>query len=207
MQKSIAQEERSSAAGTEASAGMDVPARGAAPRSGVVAGLLAFAAFGWGVAIYAYSVDLPKARLHARAATTLELVDRFYASTAEKSYGRLSEALKPWWEAIEETQRKILAARSDEEKLPLIQKRDEQLIAFIREHKLDGDVDTIVASFEQFTRCLQADACDEDILRGTVGIDVRRLYRTFKPWIQSQRDAGDREYGRPLEDLFFRFIG
>lgn len=176
-------------------------------RAGFVAGLAAFALLGWGVAGYVHFVQLPKARLHARAATTLQLVDRFYDSPGEKAYARLSEALKPWWEAIEETQRKILAARTDEEKLPLIQRRDEQLVGFIREHHLSGDVDMIVASFDQFTRCLQADACDEDILRGTIGIDVRRLYRTFKPWIQAQRDAGDRDYGRAIEDLFFRFIG
>jgi hypothetical protein len=179
----------------------------AAARPGLVAGLAVVAALGWGLAAYSYFVTLPAAQLNARAAATLDLVDRFYASPAEKAYVRLGDALKPWWEAIEETQRKILAARSEEEKLPLIQRRDEQLVAFIREHNLTGDVDLIVRAFEQFTRCLQADVCDEEILRGTIGIDVRRLYRTFKPWIQAQRDAGDRDYGRPLEDLFFRFIG
>jgi hypothetical protein len=173
----------------------------------VLGGLVLVAAIGWGLAVYVHFVQLPKARLHARAATTLELVDRFYDSPAEKAYARLGDTLKPWWDAIEETQRKILAAKSDEEKLPLIQKRDEQLVAFIKERGLSGDVDLIVTSFDQFTRCLRADACDEEILRGTIGIDVRRLYRTFKPWIQAQRDAGDREYGRPLEDLFFRFVG
>lgn len=202
MPKTIVDEERALPGAAEPRA-----ARQVTVHAGFAAGVGLFAVLGWGLAAYVHFVELPEARLHARAATTLELVDRFYASQAEKAYARLGEALKPWWEAIEETQRKILSARGDDERLPLIQKRDEQLVGFIREHKLAGDVDMIVTSFEQFTRCLQADACDEEILRGTIGIDVRRLYRTFKPWIQAQRDAGDRDYGRPLEDLFFRFIG
>jgi hypothetical protein len=183
------------------------PARAVALRTGAIAGLTAFALLGWCAAGYLQFVELPRARVHTRAAATLELVDRFYDSPAEQAYARLSEALKPWWSAIEETQRKILAAASDEEKTPLIQKRDEDLIAFIRSHRLDGDIDLIVSAFDQFTRCIRADVCDEEILRGTIGIDVRRLYRTFKPWIQSQREAGDRDYGRPLEELFFRVIG
>jgi hypothetical protein len=183
----------------------DVPSP--ARRSGWVTGLAALAVVGWGLAGYVYFVELPKARIHTRTAMTLEMVDRFYDSPAEKAYERLGEALKPWFAAIEDMQRKIMAARSDDEKLPLIQKRDQMLIEFIREHGLSGDVDQIVASFDQFTRCISADLCDSDVLRGTIGPDVRRLYRTFKPWIQSRRDGGEGDYGRPLEDLFFRFIG
>jgi hypothetical protein len=195
-------------ADTDIGAGdVSMRARAMAGRNGLTAGLALLAALGWGLAGYVSFIELPKARIHTRTAMTLEMVDRFYDSPEEKAYERLGDALKPWFAAIEDTQRRIMAARSDDEKLPLIQKRDQMLVEFIREHGLSGDVDQIVASFDQFTRCISADLCDADVLRGTIGLDVRRLYRTFKPWIQSRREAGEGDYGRPLEDLFFRFIG
>lgn len=174
-------------------------------------GIGVFALTGWAWAAYERFVDVPSGVAAQRIATALDLVDRFSDSEAQRAYEKLSEDLKPWWEMIQEQQRRIMAATSDAEREPLIAKRDEQLLAFIREHGLGASVDQLVAGFEQFERCLAVGACDEDVIRKSISIDVKRLYRTFKPYIQAKRETlvaeeRDRDYGKGLESLFFRFL-
>lgn len=83
------------------------------------------------------------------------------------------------------------------------------LMDFIAQHRLTADIDLLINSFDQFQRCLQIAACDEDALRKSIAVDVKRIYRTFRPYIQTERESGrpgTEDFGRDLEDLFFRFV-
>jgi hypothetical protein len=163
---------------------------------------------GWGWGAFEHFVRVPAAQETQRIAYTLDLVDRFYEMPAHDAYMRLSDDLKPWWSTIEPIQREIAAAKDDETRNALIAKRDASLDAFIREKGLAPRIDLLVQSFDQFTRCLGLKICDENILRGAISIDVKRIYRTFRPYILKRREGTlveDKEFGRDLEDLFFRF--
>lgn len=190
------------------------PASGAAGRKrtlwtigGVAAGAVAVA--GWGTAAYLYFVAMPNAIDAHKVAYTLELVERFGDSPAHQVYMKLSDDMKPWWDSIEETQRQIAATTDEATREKLIAKRDETLIAYIRSHYLANQIDLLINSFSRFNRCLTLNACDEDTLKKAISIDVKRIYRTFRPYIESVRTsgrAGTDDFGRDLEDLFFRFV-
>ncbi|TPQ50387.1 hypothetical protein C2U72_13725 [Prosthecomicrobium hirschii] len=155
-----------------------------------------------------FAVWAPNAQ---RVSVALDLVDRFSDGDAQRAYVKLSDDLKPWWDMIQDQQRKIMAATVESEREALIASRDELLLAFIRDHNLAAPIDQLVDSFEPFDRCLTVHACDEDVIRRSIAIDVKRLYRTFKPYIQAKRDAPkpeerDKDFGKGLESLFFRFL-
>ena len=188
---------------------MDAPA---APRSDLrrLALLAAVAAAGWGVAAWQYVVVLPRAASTARVSYALELVDQFDDTPAHLAYVQLSSDMKPWWDQIEDLQRKIQSAGDDETRDRLIAERDASLVGFVRDRGLAGKVDLLVASFDTFTRCIAAEACDADIVQKAMAIDVKRIWRTFRPWILDKRANGraeDKDFGRPLEELYFRFVG
>lgn len=194
------------------------PADERAPRKGAVvvlrpavfAGLLAFAVSGWGWGAYERFVLLPGANAGQKISTALELIERFSDSDAQRAYVKLSDDLKPWWAMIQDQQRAIMAAKSDGERETLITRRDELLLAFVKDHGLGPAIDQLVDAFDPFDRCLAVDACDEDTIRKSISIDVKRLYRTFKPYIQAKRETitpADRDFGKGLENLFFRFLG
>jgi hypothetical protein len=118
--------------------------------------------------------------------------------------------MKPWWDEIEDMQRQIAATTDDDARAKLIATRDETLLTFIRDHDLAARIDMLIASFNSFKRCLDVDACDDDALRKSISIDVKRIYRTFRPYIESLRASGkpgSGDFGRDLEDLFFEFVG
>ena len=176
-----------------------------------VFGIGVFALAGWGVAIWERFVELPQASNAQRVSVALDMVDRFSDGDAQRAYVKLSDDLKPWWDMIQDQQRKIMAATVESEREALIASRDELLLAFIRDHNLAAPIDQLVDSFEPFDRCLTVHACDEDVIRRSIAIDVKRLYRTFKPYIQAKRDAPkpeerDKDFGKGLESLFFRFL-
>lgn len=174
---------------------------------GVAAG--AVAALGWCTAAYLYFVAMPDAIDAHKVAYTLELVERFGDSPAHQVYMKLSDDMKPWWDSIEETQRQIAATTDESAREKLIAKRDETLIAYIRTHYLANQIDLLINSFSRFNRCLALNACDQDTLKKAISIDVKRIYRTFRPYIESVRAsgrAGTDDFGRDLEDLYFRFV-
>jgi hypothetical protein len=174
---------------------------------GVAAG--AVAAVGWCTAAYLYFVAMPDAIDAHKVAYTLELVERFGDSPAHQVYMKLSDDMKPWWDSIEETQRQIAATTDESAREKLIAKRDETLIVYIRTHYLANQIDLLINSFSRFNRCLALNACDQDTLKKAISIDVKRIYRTFRPYIESVRGsgrAGTDDFGRDLEDLYFRFV-
>ena len=184
--------------------------RRSVPMIAAFAAVLAFGSLGWGVAAYVQFVELPRVANSHRVAYTLDLVDRFGDSAAHQAYMRLGESMKPWWEQIDELQRQIANTSQEEARATLIAHRDEMLLAFIREHKLEADIDLLVGSFDIFARCIAIEACDEDALRKSVGVDIKRIYRTFRPYMQSVRDSGRPgadDFGHDLEDLYGRFVG
>lgn len=175
-------------------------------------GLVLIGALGWCWGAYERFVQLPGVNAGQRISTSLQLIDKFAESEAQRSYVKLSEDLKPWWTMIQEEQRRIMAATSDTERETLIARRDELLIAYVRDHELGPSIDLLVDAFDPFERCLTVGACDDETIRKSISIDVKRLYRTFKPYIMAKReapnlDARDRDFGKGLENLFFRFLG
>ncbi len=193
----------------DASAHTDRKIAGFEPRW-IVAGLVVFAAAGWGLAAWQTFVALPRTAVTARVAYALQLVDQFDDTPAHLAYVQLSADMKPWWDAIEEVQRKIQATADDDTRDRLIAERDASLVAFVRDRGLTTKVDLLIASFDVFTRCIAAAACDADTVQKAIAIDVKRIWRTFRPWILERRGSGraeDRDFGRPLEELYFRFVG
>jgi len=169
---------------------------------------LAAAIGGWGTAGYVYFVAMPEVAGAHKVAYALDLVDRFGESPAHQIYMQLGDDMKPWWDQIDETQRQIAAATDDAAREKLIAARDETLIGFIRGHGLSHQIDQLISAFGTFNRCLAIAACDEDALRKSISIDVKRIYRTFRPYIEQIRtEPGRDDFGRDLEDLFFRFVG
>jgi hypothetical protein len=180
-------------------------------RPGMILGFALFAGAGWGWAAWERFVEVPQAIAGQRIATALDMVDKFADGEAQRAYVKLSEDLRPWWSMIQDQQRRILAAKDDGERDSLITHRDEMLLAFIREHDLGAAIELLVNAFDQFDRCLGVEACDEEIVRKSIAIDVKRIYRTFKPYIQARRDSGaagerDKDFGKGLENLFFRYL-
>jgi len=167
------------------------------------------AASGWGWAAYEHFVRVPIAENNARVAYALDLVDRFDDTPAHKAYIDLATEMKPWWEAIEDIQRRIQNAPDDDTRDALISERDASLITFVESHDLAPKVDLLIGSFDLFTRCLVASVCDEAAIERAISIDVKRIWRTFRPWVLHRRTTppGDRSYGRDIEDLYFRFVG
>lgn len=165
-------------------------------------------AVGWGFAAWEHFVAVPAAANTARVAFALDLVDRFDDTPAHKAYVELAADMKPWWSAIDALQHRLQAATSDEDRDRLIAERDASLVAFIQDRKIAEKIDLLIGSFDTFTRCLAAAVCDGDIVERSISIDVKRIWRTFRPWVQHRREVdGDRGYGRDLEDLYFRFVG
>lgn len=165
-------------------------------------------AVGWGLAAWEYFVAIPAAANTARVAFALDLVDRFDDTPAHKAYVELAADMKPWWSAIDDLQHRLQAANSDEDRDRLIAERDASLVTFIQDKKIAEKVDLLIGSFDTFTRCLAAAVCDGDIIERSISIDVKRIWRTFRPWVQHRREIdGDRGYGRDLEELYFRFVG
>lgn len=179
-----------------------------APLRGTV--IAAVAAAGWGWGAWEHFVVNPRAQDIARITYTLDLVDRFDDAEAHKAYVQLASDMKPWWDSIEDLQRRIQAAPGDDIRDQLIAERDASLLVFVRDHDLEPRIDLLIGSFDEFTRCLNAKVCDQDVLDKAIGIDVRRIYRTYRPYILAKRTSGrpaDHDFGRDLEDLFFRFVG
>jgi hypothetical protein len=170
----------------------------------------AVAAGGWGWGAYEHFVLRPASADAARIGTTLDLVDRFVDTPAHHAYDQLADDLRPWWEQIDELQRKIQSAPDDAGRDAMIAERDASLVRFVGEHGLAPKLDLLIGSFDEFTRCLDTGGCDEETLARAISIDVKRIWRTFRPYVLHRRGNGrpeDRDYGRHLEDLYFRFVG
>jgi len=173
------------------------------------AAAILFAGVGWGLAGFEHFVAVPRAENTARVAYALDLVDRFDDTPAHHAYVDLASDMKPWWDEIAALQHRIQTTRDDLARDALITERDASLVAFVESHGLAAKVDLLVGSFDMFTRCLVAEVCDETIVEQAISIDVKRIWRTFRPWVLHRRGASetDRTYGRDLEDLYFRFVG
>lgn len=177
---------------------------------GRIAVVTLIAVGGWAFAAWEHFVALPHATNTARVAYALDLVDRFDDTPAHLAYVQLAADMKPWWDSIEDLQRRIQASETDEARDILITERDASLITYVQDKQLADKVDLLVGSFDTFTRCIAADACDPDIVQRAIAIDVKRIFRTFRPYILSRRGNGraeDKDFGRPLEELYFRFVG
>lgn len=163
---------------------------------------------GWAWGAWEHFVAAPHSRDVARITYTLELIDRFDDTEAHRAYVQLASDMKPWWDQIEDLQRRIQAAAGDDAREALIAERDASLLAFIRDQGLGPRIDLLIAAFDEFMRCLDTGVCDQDVIDKAIGIDVKRIYRTFRPYILMRRTTGgDAGYGKDLEDLFFRFLG
>lgn len=163
---------------------------------------------GWSWAAWEHFVRVPTAENTARVAYALDLVDRFDDTAAHKAYVDLATEMKPWWDAIEDLQRRIQNAATDDVRDALITERDTSLISFVESHDLAPKIDLLIGSFDMFTRCLVSSVCDETVVERAIAIDVKRIWRTFRPWVLHRRtNGGDRAYGRDLEDLYFRYVG
>ena len=176
---------------------------------GIRFGVIATVALGgWAWGAWEHFVASPRTHDVARITYTLDLIDRFDDTEAHRAYVQLASDMKPWWDRIDDLQRRIQAAATDEAREALIAERDASLIAFIKERDLAPKIDLLVHAFDEFVRCLDTAICDRDVLDKAIGIDVKRLYRTFRPYILTRRaGAGtDATYGKDLEDLFFRFL-
>jgi hypothetical protein len=167
------------------------------------------AAGGWVWGAWEHFVAAPRTRDVARITYTLDLIDRFDDTEGHKAYIQLATDMKPWWDQIEDLQRRIQAASGDEAREVLIAERDVSLLTFIKERDLAPRIDLLMHAFDEFGRCLDTAVCDQEVLDKAIGIDVKRLYRTFRPYILMRRanGGGDATYGKDLEDLFFRFLG
>ena len=168
---------------------------------------VAFGGWGWGT--WEHFVVGPRVQDVARVTYSLDLIDRFDDTEAHRAYVQLAADMKPWWDSIEDLQRRMQTATADETRDALIAERDASLLAFIRDQGLAHKIDVLVRAFDAVTRCLDAGVCDIDVLDKAIGIDVKRIYRTFRPYILMKRNGGggDAAYGKELEDLFFRFLG
>ncbi len=170
-------------------------------------GLVAAAGWAWGA--WEHFVAAPHSRDVARITYSLTLVDRFDGGEAHRAYVQLAADMKPWWDQIDDLQRRIQAAVADDAREALIAERDASLLGFIRDRGLAPKIDLLVRSFDEFLRCLDTAVCDQDVLDKALGIDVKRIYRTFRPYILAKRSSGgsDATFGKELEDLFFRLLG
>lgn len=168
-----------------------------------------FALAGWAWGFWEHFVVSPQTQDLARITYSLGLVDRFDDTEAHKVYVQLAADMKPWWDSIDGLQRRLQAAATDESREALIAERDASLLAFIRDRGLAPKIDLLVHSFDEFLRCLDTRVCDQDVLDKAIGIDVKRIFRTFRPYILMKRANGgaDATYGKELEELFFRFVG
>ena len=175
-------------------------------RSGAIA---LFALGGWAWGAWEHFVESPRTHDVARITYTLDLIDRFDDTEAHRTYVQLASDMKPWWDRIDDLQRRIQAAANDEARELLIAERDASLLAFITERDLAPKIDLLIGAFDEFVRCLDTGICDQEVLDKAIGIDVKRIYRTFRPYILMRRNAGgaDATYGKELEDLFFRLLG
>jgi hypothetical protein len=176
------------------------------PRAALAVGL---ALGGWAWGAYEHFVVAPRGQDLARITYTLDLVDKFDDTPAHRAYVELAFDMKPWWDSIEDLQRELQASTTDDARDALIARRDASLLTFIQDHGLEKKIDPLIGSFDTFVRCLDTNVCDPDVLDKAIGIDVKRIYRTYRPYILMRRAAGGEgaSYGKSIEDLFFRFIG
>ncbi|TBW34508.1 hypothetical protein EYW49_18145 [Siculibacillus lacustris] len=175
-----------------------------------IAAVVVVALGGWAWGAWQHFVVLPRSADIARIGTALDLVDRFVDTPAHVAYVQLADDMKPWWDQIDDLQRRIQAEGDDGVRDGLIAERDASLVAFVREHRLGDKIDLLIGSFDEFTRCLDTARCDEDTIARAISIDVKRIYRTYRPYILHRRGDGrpeDRDYGHHLEDLYFRLVG
>jgi hypothetical protein len=166
-----------------------------------------FALGGWVWGAWEHFVAAPRTQNIVRITYTLDLIDRFDDTEAHKAYVQLASDMKPWWDRIEDLQRRIQATPGDDAREALIAERDASLLAFIKEQNLGPKIDLLTGAFDEFVRCLDTAVCDLDVLDKAIGIDVKRIYRTYRPYILMRRASGDAGYAKELEDLFFRFLG
>jgi hypothetical protein len=165
---------------------------------------------GWAWGAWEHFVVLPNSADVTRIATSLEVADRFADTPAYRAYLELADDMKPWWDSIDDIQRRIQAATDDDARDALIAERDASLVNFVTDHRLIDKIDLLIGSFDEFTRCLDTSRCDEETIARAISIDVKRIYRTYRPYLLHRRADGrpeDRDYGRHLEDLYFRFVG
>ena len=175
----------------------------------VTAVIAAFALGGWAWGAWEHFVAAPRTQNIIRITYTLDLIDRFDDTEAHKAYVQLASDMKPWWDRIEDLQRRIQATPGDDAREALIAERDASLLAFIEEQNLGPKIDLLTGAFDEFVRCLDTAVCDLDVLDKAIGIDVKRIYRTYRPYILMKRAAGGGGaiYAKELEELFFRFLG
>jgi hypothetical protein len=177
-------------------------------RSWAVTTVIAVVALGgWAWGAWEHFVAAPRTQNIVRITYTLDLIDRFDDTDAHKAYVQLASDMKPWWDRIEDLQRLIQATPGDEAREALIAERDASLLAFIKDQNLGPKIDLLTGAFDEFIRCLDTAVCDLDVLDKAIGIDVKRIYRTYRPYILMKRAGGDAGYAKDLEDLFFRFLG
>ncbi len=171
--------------------------------------MLLVALTGWGVYTFDKLFGADVAAERQQIAYTEDLLSTFQVSPGYRAYTDLSSALKPWWDAIRPLQSSIMETGDDARKAELIAERDQSLIAFLRSRELNGPADALIRSFERFSRCLDTDLCHRDLLRRSIEIDVKLIYRTFRPYIRAVRERGgvDRSFGRGLETLYYDLIG
>ncbi|MDK9697538.1 MAG: hypothetical protein OEL76_14225 [Siculibacillus sp.] len=174
-----------------------------------VAAIVAVSLGGWTWGAWEHFVAAPLTRDVVRITYTLDLIDRFDDTEGHRAYVQLASDMKPWWDQIEDLQRRIQAAPGDDAREALIAERDASLVAFIRDKGLAPRIDLLIGAFDDFVRCLDTSVCDQDVIDKAIGIDVKRIYRTFRPYLLARRAAGGEaaNYGKNLEDLFFRLLG
>jgi hypothetical protein len=172
-----------------------------------IGAIAAVALAGWGWGAWEHFVAAPRTQNITRITYTLDLIDRFDDTEAHKAYVQLATDMKPWWDQIEDLQRRIQSTPGDDIREALIAERDASLLAFIESHDLGPKIDLLIGAFDEFVRCLDTTVCDQDVLDKAIGIDVKRIYRTYRPYILARRARGETAYAKDLEDLFFRFLG
>ncbi len=195
--------------GDTAAAGRAVTRGGGGAAWFRIGAIVLMAVGGWAWGAWEHFVAAPRIRDVARVTYTLDLIDRFDDTEAHKVYVQLATDMKPWWDQIEDLQRRIQATPGDEAREALITERDASLLTFIKDRDLAPRIDLLILAFDEFVRCLDTAVCDQEVLDKAIGIDVKRIYRTFRPYILMRRSNGgaDATYGKDLEDLFFRVLG
>lgn len=171
--------------------------------------LLLIALGGWGTYAFdkLFSADVATER--QQISYTEDVLSTFQISPGYRAYSDLATALKPWWDEIRPLQTSIMETGDDARKAELIAERDQSLITFLKTRELTAPADSLIRSFERFSRCLDTDLCHRDLLRRSIEIDVKLIYRTFRPYIRAVRERGgvERSFGRGLETLYYDLVG
>ena len=171
--------------------------------------LLLIALTGWGTYAFDTLFGADVATERQQIAYTEDVLSTFQLSPGYRAYTDLATALKPWWDEIRPIQTSILETGDDARKAELIAARDQSLITFLKARDLTAPADSLIRSFARFSRCLDTDLCHRDLLRRSIEIDVKLIYRTFRPYIRAVRERGgvERSFGRGLETLYYDLVG